>query len=117
VNGAKEAIRFVIGASSLGATLIASSNSGVVAILLDDDPETLIRQLQERFPKARLVGANEDDHDVVVRIVGFVEEPAVGLDLPLDMRGTVFQRRVWQALRDIPIGQTVSYADVAGVGA
>ncbi|MEO5814507.1 MAG: bifunctional DNA-binding transcriptional regulator/O6-methylguanine-DNA methyltransferase Ada [Gemmatimonadaceae bacterium] len=111
-GGMNEDIRFAIGASSLGAILVASSTKGVVAILLDDDPDALVWQLQDRFPNARLVGADADYERLVARVVGFVEEP-LGLDLPLDVRGTAFQQRVWQALRDIPIGQTVSYAEVA----
>ena len=112
-GGMNEEIRFAVGASSLGAILVASSEKGVVAILLDEDPDALVRQLQDRFPNARLVGADKDYEHLVARVVGFVEEPALGLDLPLDVRGTAFQQRVWQALRGIPVGQTVSYADVA----
>jgi AraC family transcriptional regulator of adaptative response/methylated-DNA-[protein]-cysteine methyltransferase len=112
-GGMNEEIRFAVGASSLGAILVASSEKGVVAILLDEDPDALVRQLQDRFSNARLVGADKDYEHLVARVVGFVEEPALGLELPLDVRGTAFQQRVWQALRDIPVGQKVSYADVA----
>ena len=92
---------------------MASSKKGVVSILLGDDPDALVRDLQDRFPKARLIGADKDYEAMVARAVGFVEAPGLGLDLPLDVRGTAFQKRVWQALREIPVGQTVSYADVA----
>jgi AraC family transcriptional regulator of adaptative response/methylated-DNA-[protein]-cysteine methyltransferase len=112
-GGAKEEIRFAIGETSLGAILVASSAKGVAAILLGDDPDTLARDLQDRFPKATLIGADADYEAIVARVVGFVEAPKVGLDLPLDVRGTAFQQRVWQALRDIPLGQTASYAEVA----
>ncbi|MDF0545922.1 bifunctional DNA-binding transcriptional regulator/O6-methylguanine-DNA methyltransferase Ada [Sphingobium sp. H39-3-25] len=112
-GGAKEEIRFAIGETTLGAILVASSAKGVAAILLGDDPDTLARDLQDRFPKATLIGADADYEAVIAKVVGFVEAPQVGLDLPLDVRGTAFQQRVWQALRDIPLGQTLSYSDVA----
>jgi AraC family transcriptional regulator of adaptative response/methylated-DNA-[protein]-cysteine methyltransferase len=112
-GGANEEIRFAVGQSSLGAILVASSRKGVASILLGDDPEVLVRNLQDRFPHAELVGGDAAYEALVARVVGFVEAPALGLDLPLDVRGTAFQQRVWQALQDIPIGQTVSYADIA----
>ncbi|HEY0182957.1 MAG TPA: methylated-DNA--[protein]-cysteine S-methyltransferase, partial [Rhodopila sp.] len=77
------------------------------------DPDMLVRNLQDRFPKARLIGADGDYEALVATVVGFVEAPNLGLDLPLDVRGTAFQQRVWQALQEIPVGQTVSYAEVA----
>ena len=85
----------------------------MVAILIGDDPNALARDLQDRFPKARLIGGDPDYEKLVAEVVGLVEAPGLGLDLPLDVRGTAFQQRVWQALREIPLGQTVSYADVA----
>ena len=112
-GGANEEIRFALGQTSLGAILVASSRKGVASILLGDDPEALLRQLQDRFPKANLIGADKDYEALVARVVGFIEAPRIGLDLPLDVRGTVFQRRVWQALQQIPVGQTVSYAEIA----
>ncbi|EJL22754.1 methylated-DNA--[protein]-cysteine S-methyltransferase, partial [Novosphingobium sp. AP12] len=112
-GGAKEAIRFAIGETTLGAILVASSAKGVAAILLGDDPDALARDLQDRFPNATLIGADAEYEAIVAKVVGFVEAPEVSLDLPLDVRGTAFQQRVWQALRDIPVGQTVSYSDVA----
>src|SRR6185312_14736437 len=90
-----------------------SGRKGVVSILLGNDPDELLRNLQDRFPRARLIGADRDYEVLVARVVGFVETPGSGLDLPLDVRGTAFQRRVWQALQKIPVGQTVSYAEVA----
>ena len=83
------------------------------AILLGDDPDTLVRDLQEQFPKADLVGADRRFEQTIAQVVGFIEAPALGLDLPLDLRGTAFQQRVWQALRDIPLGTTASYAQIA----
>jgi AraC family transcriptional regulator of adaptative response/methylated-DNA-[protein]-cysteine methyltransferase len=112
-GGANEEIRFAIGETTLGAILVASSQKGVASILLGDNPDGLVRDLQDRFPKAHLIGADQNYEALVARVVGFVEAPGIGLDLPLDVRGTVFQRRVWQALQEIGVGQTVSYAEVA----
>jgi AraC family transcriptional regulator, regulatory protein of adaptative response / methylated-DNA-[protein]-cysteine methyltransferase len=112
-GGANEEIRFAVGETSLGAILVASSKKGVASILLGTDPDTLVRNLQDRFPKARLIGADGDYEALVATVVGFVEAPNLGFDLPLDVRGTAFQQRVWQALQEIPVGQTVSYAEVA----
>jgi AraC family transcriptional regulator, regulatory protein of adaptative response / methylated-DNA-[protein]-cysteine methyltransferase len=112
-GGANEEIRFAVGQSSLGAILVASSKKGVAAILLGDDAEELVHDLQDRFPKASLIGADKDYEAMVARVIGFVEAPEIGLDLPLDIRGTVFQQRVWQALQEIPVGATVSYAELA----
>jgi AraC family transcriptional regulator, regulatory protein of adaptative response / methylated-DNA-[protein]-cysteine methyltransferase len=112
-GGAHEEIRFAVGQSSLGSILVASSAKGVTSILLGDDPDALVRNLQDRFPKARLIGGDEEYEALVARVVGFVEAPEIGLDLPLDVRGTAFQQRVWQALTEIPVGQTASYAEIA----
>jgi len=106
-------IRFAIGECSLGAILVAASQRGVCAILLGDDPDALARDLQERFPRAELIGGDVGFERLVARVVGFVEAPRRGLDLPLDIRGTAFQQRVWQALRQIPAGETVSYTQIA----
>jgi AraC family transcriptional regulator of adaptative response/methylated-DNA-[protein]-cysteine methyltransferase len=112
-GGANEEIRFAVGQSSLGAILVASSTKGVAAILLGDDPHALVRNLQDRFPKARLIGGDNEYEALVARVIGFVEAPEIGLDLPLDVRGTAFQQRVWRALTEIPVGQTVSYTELA----
>ena len=112
-GGANEEIRFAVGQTSLGAILVASSKKGVASILLGDDPDELVRNLQDRFPKAHLIGADRDYEALVARVVGFVETPGIGLNLPLDVRGTAFQQRVWQALQEIPVGKTVSYAEIA----
>lgn len=106
-------IHFAIGECALGAILVARSRRGVCAIQLGDDPATLARELQDRFPDATLVGDDAEFEQWVSRVVGFVEAPRLGLGLPLDVRGTLFQQRVWQALRDIPAGHTASYADIA----
>ena len=112
-GGAGETIRFALGECSLGSILVAATGKGICAIALGDDPGTLLRDLQDRFLKAHLVGGDADFEKLVARVVAFVEAPALGLDLPLDVRGTVFQQRVWQALREIPAGATVSYAQLA----
>jgi AraC family transcriptional regulator of adaptative response/methylated-DNA-[protein]-cysteine methyltransferase len=106
-------IRFAVGQCSLGAILVAQSERGICAILLGDDPQRLVEDLQDQFPKARLVGGDAGFERLVAQVVGFVEAPSIGLNLPLDVRGTAFQERVWQALREIPPGATVSYAQVA----
>lgn len=112
-GGVGNAIRFAIGECSLGSILVASSDKGVCAILMGNDPDVLVRDLQDRFPKANLVGADSEYEKLVAKVVGFIEAPKIGLDLPLDVRGTAFQRRVWKELQRIPAGKTVSYSQVA----
>jgi AraC family transcriptional regulator of adaptative response/methylated-DNA-[protein]-cysteine methyltransferase len=112
-GGANEEIRFAVGETSLGAILVASSKKGVASILLGDDPNQLVHELQDRFAKARLIGADRNYEALVAHVIGFIEAPRIGFDLPLDVRGTTFQRRVWQALQGVPIGQTVSYTEIA----
>jgi AraC family transcriptional regulator, regulatory protein of adaptative response / methylated-DNA-[protein]-cysteine methyltransferase len=112
-GGQDSVLRFAIGECSLGSILVAASDKGVCAIQLGDDPDALVRDLQDRFPKAQLIGADPDFEQLVGQVIGFVEAPALGLDLPLDVRGTAFQQRVWQALREIPAGSTASYAEIA----
>jgi AraC family transcriptional regulator of adaptative response/methylated-DNA-[protein]-cysteine methyltransferase len=112
-RGANTTIRFAVGQCSLGAILVAQSARGVCAILLGDDPDALVRDLQDRFSRARLEGGDASFEAVVARVVGMVESPRIGHDLPLDVRGTAFQQRVWQALREIPAGATATYAAVA----
>lgn len=112
-GGSNTRIRFAVGECSLGSILVAQSERGVCAILLGEDPDALARDLQDRFPQAQLVGGEGDFEQLVARVVGFVEAPALGLDLPLDIRGTAFQQRVWQALQAIPPGSTASYREIA----
>lgn len=112
-GGADADIRFAVAQSRLGAVLVAMSAKGVAAISLGDDPDALVRELQDRFPKARLTGDDAQFDAVVAQVVGVVEQPRTHLDLPLDIRGTAFQQRVWQALRAIPAGRTLSYAELA----
>jgi AraC family transcriptional regulator, regulatory protein of adaptative response / methylated-DNA-[protein]-cysteine methyltransferase len=112
-GGADAEITFAIGECSLGAILVARSAEGICAIHLGDDPDRLARDLQDRFPKARLKGGDPAFEALVAKVVGFVEAPQLGLDLPLDVRGTAFQQRVWQALRQVPAGETASYSEIA----
>lgn len=112
-GGSNTRMRFAIGECSLGSILVASSDHGICAILLGDDPETLIHDLQDRFAGAELLGGDPEYEQLVAQVIGFVEAPATGLGLPLDIRGTVFQQRIWQALREIPAGETASYSDIA----
>jgi AraC family transcriptional regulator of adaptative response/methylated-DNA-[protein]-cysteine methyltransferase len=112
-GGAGAEIRFAIGQCSLGAILVARSDRGVCAILIGDEPDVLLRDLQDRFAQASLVGGDAGFERWVAQVIGFVEAPRMGLHLPLDVRGTAFQQRVWQALRDIPSGQTASYTEIA----
>ena len=109
----REAIRFAVGQTTLGAILVASSTTGIAAILIGDDPQALSRELQGRFPHAILIDGDRDYESFVARVAGFVDTPGSTLDVPLDVRGTAFQRRVWQALRRIPVGTTVTYAELA----
>ncbi len=112
-GGANTSVRFAVGECSLGSILVARSERGVCAISIGDDPDKLVRELQDRFARAQLVGGDDEFERLVARVVGLVESPALGLDLPLDVRGTAFQQRVWQALREIPAGDTATYGDIA----
>ena len=112
-GGVDARIEFAIGESSLGAILVARSQRGVCAISLGDDADLLLRELQDRFPRAELVGGDTGFERLVAQVVGMIEQPNLGIDLPLDVRGTAFQQRVWQALGEIPPGQTASYAQIA----
>jgi len=112
-GGASAEMRFAVGQCSLGSILVAATDKGITTISLGDDPETLVRDLQDRFPKATLIGADPGFEDTVAKVVGLVEAPETGFDLPLDIRGTAFQHRVWEALRAIPPGTTATYTEIA----
>lgn len=112
-GGERETIRFAVAPCSLGRVLVGATDKGVCAIFIGDDPDTLARDLQDRFPKAELVAGDAGFDDLVARTVAAIEQPGVDKSLPLDIRGTAFQRRVWEALRAIPAGETASYAQVA----
>jgi AraC family transcriptional regulator of adaptative response/methylated-DNA-[protein]-cysteine methyltransferase len=112
-GGVSETIRFAVAESSLGAVLVAATDKGIAAIYLGDDPEALVRELQDRFPNAQLIGGDAVFERMVARVIAFVEAPSKGLDLPLDIRGTAFQQRVWAALCAVPAGETASYRAIA----
>ncbi|MGL4395843.1 MAG: bifunctional DNA-binding transcriptional regulator/O6-methylguanine-DNA methyltransferase Ada [Hyphomicrobium sp.] len=112
-GGADAEIKFAVGECALGSILVAQSASGICAIFLGDDPAALVRDLEDRFPRATLIGADGAFEALVAAVVGFIETPQSAFDLPLDIRGTAFQHRVWDALRRIPPGTTISYADLA----
>jgi AraC family transcriptional regulator of adaptative response/methylated-DNA-[protein]-cysteine methyltransferase len=112
-GGVNMEIRFAVGECKLGAILVAQSERGICAILLGDDAEELVRDLQNRFPKAALVGGDSAFEHTVAKVVGIIQTPGMNLDMPLDINGTAFQQRVWQVLRKIPFGKTVSYAELA----
>lgn len=112
-GGRRTQIHFAVGQCSLGAILVAQSRRGICAILMGDDPDALVRDLQDQFNQARLIGGDSDFERLIAQVVGFIEAPALGLNLPLDIQGTAFQERVWQALREIPSGVTMSYTDIA----
>lgn len=106
-------IRVAVGQCWLGAVLVATTEKGVCAILVGDDPAALRRDLADRFPEARVSGGDHALDEATAKVIDFIEAPQRGLDLPLDPRGTAFQQRVWQALREIPAGSTASYAEIA----
>jgi len=106
-------IYFALGQCSLGAVLVAQSQKGVCAISLGDDPQLLIERLMQQFPQAELCGGDNNYEQLIAQVVGYIEEPRSRWQLPLDIQGTVFQERVWRALRDIPPGSTLSYSEVA----
>lgn len=112
-GGAGTVLRFGVGECGLGVILVAASEAGVCCILLGDDPQRLTYDLRDRFPNAELIGADAGFERMVAAVIGFVEDPATGLDLPLDIRGTAFQQQVWQALRQIPTGSTATYTEIA----
>ena len=112
-SGAATRIRFATGSCSLGAILVARSEQGACAILFGENPEELVRDLAARLPNVELTGGDPGSDQLLTRVVRLVEAPQLGCDIPLDVRGTAFQRRVWQALRQIPAGETASYADIA----
>lgn len=106
-------IYFAVGLCSVGDILVAESERGICAILLGDDPQQLVNELQDMFANAQLMGGDAVFEQRMAQVVGFVDAPRIGLALPLDIRGTLFQQRVWQVLRDIPAGETASYSDIA----
>ncbi len=112
-GGRNERVRFAVGQTSLGSVLVAATERGICAVLLGDDPQQLVLDMQDRFRHAELVGADAQFEQWVAVVIGLIEAPGIGADLPLDLRGTAFQQRVWQALRLIPPGKTLTYAQLA----
>jgi AraC family transcriptional regulator, regulatory protein of adaptative response / methylated-DNA-[protein]-cysteine methyltransferase len=114
-GGTDHAITFTFAECSLGTVLIAASETGVCAILFGDTQEGLRWDLEKQFPRARLVHGDADLETLTAKVIGLIESPRSHFDLPLDIRGTAFQHRVWDALRRIPVGSTASYADIAEI--
>src|SRR5947209_5803115 len=112
-GGAGQSIRFAVGESALGLVLVASTERGICAIMLGDDKDALEADLRARFPRARLEAADDGFNEVVAAVATFVDSPRESLGLPLDIQGTVFQRRVWEALHGIPAGTTLTYSELA----
>jgi AraC family transcriptional regulator of adaptative response/methylated-DNA-[protein]-cysteine methyltransferase len=114
-GGAGELIRHAVGRCTIGCVLVAASGRGLCAILLGDDPAVLATDLAFRFPRARHAPADAAFAQTVAEVIRLVDDPAGAgaLSLPLDIRGTAFQRRVWEALRQIPPGATASYTELA----
>lgn len=112
-GGQARQIRFALGQCSLGAIIVAQSERGICWIALNDDPAVLLKEFQDHFHQAELIGADTDFEQLIAQVVAFIEAPETGLQLPLDIQGTAFQQRVWQALQGIPIGHTMTYAEIA----
>jgi AraC family transcriptional regulator of adaptative response/methylated-DNA-[protein]-cysteine methyltransferase len=112
-GGEGEIIRFGVGQTSLGGLLVAATSVGICAVFLGDDPDALVDDLQQRFSSAELVGGDDGFEQWMARVAGWIDQPGAAWDLPLDLRGTAFQLRVWQALREIPPGRTATYAEIA----
>jgi AraC family transcriptional regulator, regulatory protein of adaptative response / methylated-DNA-[protein]-cysteine methyltransferase len=106
-------VRFAVGKCSLGRILVARSENGICAILLGDSAVALARDLRKRFLRARVAAGDAETEALLAQVTRVVDNPRLAVDLPLDVRGTAFQQRVWQMLRTIPAGTTVSYAEVA----
>jgi AraC family transcriptional regulator of adaptative response/methylated-DNA-[protein]-cysteine methyltransferase len=106
-------IGFVIAPCSLGFVIIAVSEQLIRSIMVGDDPEMLVSDLQNQFPDAPIKASKNCDPGLVAQVVDLIERPDQALDLPLDIRGTDFQMRVWDALQKIPGDGTVSYTFLA----
>ena len=112
-GGAGQTIRFAVGDCALGAILVAATARGLCSITLGDDPQALLSELEDRFDRAELIGGDASFEATVARVIALVERPGEGHDLPLDLQGTAFQERVWEALTRIPPATTASYAEIA----
>lgn len=108
-----DVVSYAIVDCDLGKVLVARSAKGVCAILLGDDAAALVEDLADRFPKSTLVPGEALVKSDLAKVLRYIAKPSEGLQLTLDMRGTPFQRRVWERLRTIPTGRTVSYTELA----
>nr|WP_298682512.1 methylated-DNA--[protein]-cysteine S-methyltransferase [uncultured Dongia sp.] len=108
-----ETIRYATGPSALGTMLLAVSQQGICALLLGDNVVELSTDLKHRFPQALLLADNAGLADQFAKAAVLIADPAQSFTLPLDLRGTDFQHQVWQALQQIPAGETASYGEVA----
>ena len=106
-------MRYVVRPCWLGSVLVAGTDKGIAAILLGDEPAALAQSLRRRFPGTPLIGPDQRLDGLADAVVRFVEAPTGGLEAPLDLRGTDFERRVWLALREIPAGATATYSEIA----
>lgn len=106
-------ICYVITQCSLGMILVATSSRGICAILLGDNEQKLLQELTDMFPQSRITCGNTRIEHLAEKIAEFIEIPLRDIDLPLDIQGTKFQQKVWQTLREIPAGTTVSYSEIA----
>ena len=113
MQNAVEEIRFAFDKFSLGMVLVAATGKGIAAILLGDGRDELHRELVYAFPQARLVADDVGLADKAAKIAAFLDAPHQGLDLPLDIRGSAQEQAVWQALRNVPAGQTITYGQIA----
>jgi AraC family transcriptional regulator of adaptative response/methylated-DNA-[protein]-cysteine methyltransferase len=112
-EGTGEQIRYAVARCPLGYLLVAATSKGVCSIILGDKPEPMVADLQSQFPKARLAPGGKAFADWIRQVLRFIKEPVSGLKLPLDIRGTAFQQRVWKALSNIPVGTTKTYSQIA----
>jgi AraC family transcriptional regulator, regulatory protein of adaptative response / methylated-DNA-[protein]-cysteine methyltransferase len=112
-GGGGQSVRFAVGECSLGLVLVGATAKGVCAIILGDDPKTLQTELWDMFPNAELTRGDREFQNLVAKVIAFVDAPSGNLDLPLDVQGTAFQHRVWDALRRIPPGATATYTEIA----
>jgi AraC family transcriptional regulator of adaptative response/methylated-DNA-[protein]-cysteine methyltransferase len=112
-GGADESIRFVVRRCALGLVLVAATPKGICEVWLGDHAGALARRLRAAYPQAKIASRDKVMSDLVAKVVTLVETPSRPVDLPLDLRGTAFEMRVWAALRKIPVGKTRTYGEIA----
>ena len=113
IRPAAEDLHYAIGKCLFGPLLAAFSQRGLVALILREDPADLLPELQHRFPQAQILRGTREDQLMLQSVIQLIKDPALRPDLPLDLRGTPFQRKVWQAIMRVPYGRTATYADIA----